>query len=230
MFGYEFSYAMDEALGMGLLTGLISGTPSFLLSVAMYVFSALALYAIAKRRGINHPWLSWVPVANVWILGSVSDQYRYVVRGEYKSKRKVLLTLNILMALFVAAIVSLVAFTAFQAFQVTMAGAPVRTMLNRIMAPLLGVAGVTVPLAGLGIAYAIFRFMALYDLYTSCEPQNNVLFLVLSVLFPVTEAFFLFFIRNKDQGMPPRRQDPQYIPEEYTQQPQWQESENHEYL
>ena len=31
---------------------------------------------------------------------------------------------------------------------------------------------------------------------------------------PVTEAFFVFFIRNKEEGMPPRRQQPQYIPQQ----------------
>jgi len=59
----------------------------------------------------------------------------------------------------------------------------------------------------------VIRYIAMYDLYTSCNPQNNVLFLVLSIFFTVTEPFFLFFIRNKDEGMPPRRQL-RYIPQE----------------
>jgi len=42
-----------------------------------------------------------------------------------------------------------------------------------------------------------------------------VIFLVLSILFPVTQGFFLFFIRNKDEGMPPRKQEPVYeVPQE----------------
>ena len=75
----------------------------------------------------------------------------------------------------------------------------------------------------------------MYDLYTSCSPQNNVLFLVLSIFFTVTEPFFLFFLRKKDGGMPPRRTAPQpqtYIPPqsdmpryEPVQEP-WDDSEN----
>ena len=39
-----------------------------------------------------------------------------------------------------------------------------------------------------------------------------MLFLVLSILFGVTEPFFLFFSRNKDDGMPPRKQPVQDAP------------------
>ena len=60
------------------------------------------------------------------------------------------------------------------------------------------------------IAVLVIRYIAMYDLYTSCTPQNNVLFLVLSIFFSVTEPFFVFFIRNKDEGMPPRRQQPRF--------------------
>lgn len=69
-----------------------------------------------------------------------------------------------------------------------------------------------IPLVAVAIAVMVIRYIAMYDLYTSCNPQNNVLFLVLSIFFTVTEPFFLLFIRNKDEGMPPRRRQPQYVP------------------
>ena len=37
-----------------------------------------------------------------------------------------------------------------------------------------------------------------------------MLYLVLSILFSPTEPFFLFFNRDKDQGMPPRKRQPVY--------------------
>ena len=226
---YGVSYAMEEGL-VALLSGLFSGIPSFAFSIATYVLSSMALYTLARRRGINHPWLSWVPVANIWILGSISDQYRYVVKGEIKSKRKVLLILNILTAVLTTAIVIVCLVLLGHVIHTAMYSEDPREILETMLGPLMGVAGISLPLAGVGIALAIFRYMALYDVYTSCEPQNNVLFLVLSILFSFTEPFFLFFSRNKDLGMPPRRQEPQYIPYESTEQTQWQEPENHEYL
>lgn len=226
---YDVSYVMEEGL-VALLSGIFSGIPSFAFGIATYVLSSLALYTLAKRRGINHPWLSWVPVANVWILGSLSDQYRYVVKGEIKSKRKVLVALNVVIAALTAAMAIVALVLVGQVIHTAMYSADPREILESVFGPLLGIAGISIPLAGVAIALAIFRYMALYDLYTSCDPQNNVLFLVLSILFGFTESFFLFFSRNKDLGMPPRRQEPQYIPYEYNEQSQWQEQENKDYL
>ena len=72
------------------LLSAVSGwsTLPSLVSLAVYIFSALGLYTIAQRRGLRNSWLAWIPVANVWILGSLSDQYRYVVRNEVRSKRR----------------------------------------------------------------------------------------------------------------------------------------------
>lgn len=220
MTSYEFSYVMEE--GLALLPGLLSMIPSGALGIATYILTALSLYTLAQRRGINHPWLSWVPVANVWILGSLSDQYRYVVRGENKSKRKTLLVLNILFALITTAIVVLAIAVAVNIVSAAMYGMNADAVANDLVGPVLAIAGLALPLAGVSVAMMIIRYMALYDLYTSCDPGNNVLFLVLSILFHVTEPFFLLFSRNKDMGMPPRRQESAYIP---YQEPQWQPPE-----
>ena len=227
---FNYSYAWNDIAGAGLLSGILSCIPTTLIGIAMYVLSAMGLYTIAKRRGLNHPWLAWIPVASVWILGSLSDQYRYVVRGENKSKRKVLLTLNIVtVALSVAVIVCAVVM-AVRAIVVAAGGiASDEAVLQAILGPLVGVVGMCLPMIGVAIAYAVIYYMALYDVYKSLDPSNCVLFLVLSIVFNVTEPFFLFFNRNKDQGMPPRRPNPVYIPPEQT----WQdnrEPENKDYL
>ena len=78
---HEYIYAVENALESTASLGGISS----LVSIAAYVFSALALYTIAQRRGIRKAWLAWVPVLSVWILGSISDQYRYVVKGQNRN-------------------------------------------------------------------------------------------------------------------------------------------------
>ena len=50
---YTYSYISD-ALSSGLLFGVFSGVPTTLIGIATYVLSALGLYTIAKRRGLNH--------------------------------------------------------------------------------------------------------------------------------------------------------------------------------
>lgn len=225
----DYSYAWNDVLGTGLLSGILSGIPTTLMGIAAYVLTALALYTIAKRRGLNHPWLAWIPVASAWILGSLSDQYRYVVRGENKSKRKVLLTLSILTSVLSTAMIVSVFVAVGKAMFGVIGGMGEEALLEAILGPLVGVVGLCLPMVGIAIAYVVVYYMALYDLYKSLDPSNCVLFLVLSIVFRVTEPFFLFFNRNKDQGMPPRRQNPTYIPPEQT----WQdnrEPENKDYL
>ena len=188
------------------------GIPASLIQIAAYVLSSLALYTIAKRRGLNHAWLSWIPVANVWILGSIADQYRYVVKGEHKSKRKILLFFRILITVIWVSLIGLLANLCFHAFGSILWGSMNDDQMFEILHQALNLLVVCLPLIGVSVAYAVIRFMALYDVYKSMDPGNCVLFLVLSILFGVTEPFFLFFSRNKDEGMPPRRQAPVNIP------------------
>ena len=216
-----------EDLAITLIPAVISGIPTTLFGIATYVLSSLALYTLASRRGIRKAWLSWIPVLNVWILGSLSDQYRYVVKGQIKSKRKILLILNLTAFVLGLVLFGLVAFVAVQTILKIAGGSGNHVILNLITGPVMAAVGIGIPMAVLSVASLVFRYMALYDLYTSMDPANNVLFLVLSIFFSVTEPFFLFFNRNKDGGMPPRKpaqEPPRYQPEEPAQEPRQEET------
>ncbi len=207
-------YLLDNGLwtGFSLCTNL--------LSIVSYVLFSLGLYTVAKRRMINHPWLSWIPVANIWILGSLSDQYRYVVRGQNKSKRKVLLTLKIVAVALSVVIVVVCLGAVFNLAAGAVYGMDEEQLFREVFSMLFGVGGLALVILPVTVVLAVFRYMALYDLYLSFDPENAVLFLVLSIIFAVTEPFFIFFNRQKDRGMPPRApQQPQQIPTQQAQEP-----------
>ena len=197
--------------GLWLILRTIFGMP-MLLSIASYVLTALALYTIARRRGLRRPWLAWIPVADSWLLGSLSDQYRYVVKGEHKSKRKILLFFRVLITIMWISLMGLLVNLCFHAVGNAFWGTMTEDRVFQILHQALNLLMVLLPLIGISIAYAVFRYMALYDIYKSLDPANCVLFLVLSILFGVTEPFFLFFSRNKDDGMPPRKEPVQEAP------------------
>lgn len=209
----SYSFESFDAVETGLVAFyVIYMLACAALGIAAYVLRALGFYSIAKRRGINHPWMSWVPVLDLWVLGCISDQFRYVVKGQNKNKRKWLLGLNI--ALTVVYIVFFVIFGVMMVNAVSGAigGASEDALVKAVMGSVVAMLICLLPMMAIAIAVMVVRYMAMYDLYTSCSPQNNVLFLVLSIFFSVTEPFFIFFIRKKDGGMPPRRTQPQYIP------------------
>lgn len=176
-------------------------------AVLTYVFEAISLYSIAKRRGIHNRWVAWIPVFNGWLLGGISDQYQYFAKGESTSRRKILLGLDIaLVCLWIFAGVLRVLTAAGALFGATAVGALIALMAICVFSACV-----------VSIVDAVFRYICLYDLFASCNPDSALLFLLLSLLVNVTFPFLLFVSRNKDEGMPARAasgQKDDYVPPE----------------
>lgn len=212
-YSYSYQIPFEDMMERFAVVGSVNSGIYSLLGLAAYIFTALALYTIADRRGIRKAWLAWIPVVNVWILGSISDQYRYVVRGQNKAKRKVLLILEIIAAVLAAVIVIMgVSLVANVIFAVLQNNNPER-VVSGLLGSALGLVGVALLLVGIAIAEMVVYYMALYDVYTSCDPKNNVLYLVLSIIpmvSTIARPLLLFLCREKDEGMPPRLDQPVY--------------------
>ncbi len=195
---FAYTYFYNPSRILSTIASILGGGVVPLLSLAIYVFTALSLYTIAQRRGLHCPWLAWIPVANLWLMGSLSDQYRYLTQGQVKHKRVALLVLEgITLALTGG-----------------MIGAGVWCFVSSVSAPALITLVIMVLLAGgVALAKTILSFMALYDIYASCDPQNATVYLVLSIFFKFLRPIFLFIIRDADKGMPPRKVQPEQAAE-----------------
>ena len=191
---------MEEFGALVTIIDLITSSISLLFSVGTYVLTALGLYTIAQRRGINKPWLAWIPVVNVWTLGCISDQYRYVVKGRISYRRFALLWLTVAStALSIAAsvlsvdvllaTVSRFLFNAGRVSQIRMAAFTAVSSVEGVVA----------------LVCMVFHYLTVYDLYKSCTKRYSVLYLVLSIVFKFLEPVLLFLCRDKEEGMPPRR-------------------------
>lgn len=221
---------VEEAVEGMLGLGLMSNMGSIIMGIVTYVFMALGLYTIAKRRGIHNAWLAWIPFGNVWLLGCISDQYRYVAMGQEKSKRKVMLGLDIATAAVgIAAIVMLLgAVFRLMGKMDSHLGVLEEELLmeemgyfSQVIGPLFGALGLCLVMCGTAIALTVLQYMAMYDLFRSCNPATSAVFLVLSIVmslvgFGIVQAIFIFASRNKDLGMPPRHY------QMYSEQPVWQ--------
>lgn len=173
------------------------------IGIVFYVFWSIGLYKIASRRCVKHAWLAWVPVANVWMLGCISDQYQYVVKERMRNRRKLLLGLGIAYA-----VLSMISFATTANYFVSLVKVAFEVETAnpmQMLAPMMTSSLVSFLVMGVSITYAVFYYIAMYDLYVSCRPRNAVLFLVLGIIFGVTEPFFVFACRGKDEGMPPRK-------------------------
>lgn len=194
----------------------------YLYSLVVYILQSLGLYTIANRRGIHHPWLAWIPVGSVWILGSIADQYQYVAKGKVKNRRKVLLGLAIATAALV-----LVFFAVFIVLMVTLIQSEFSTSVDesQLILPVVLTLIVYLVMVVLSLISLVFQYVCYYDLYASCSPNNAVAFLILSIFFTFLQPFFVFAVRKKDQGMPPRKPvapAPTWQPAPAPAQPAWQ--------
>ena len=175
-------------------------------TVAGYVLLALGLFTIAKRRKLQNAWMAWVPVLNLWLLGCISDQYRYVTCGQERNRRTLLLVFGIAESVLKAVLFVAMLMGLGNLLQ------EIRSfgdLLLRGSWKLLEYAGWGLLISSFGAVAAMFKCFALYDLYSSSLPKRKTLFTVLSVLGFVTgadlvPALLVFLCRNKEEGMPPR--------------------------
>ena len=153
-------------------------------AVVFYVFQAIGLYKMAKRRGIYHAWLAWLPLGNQWVLGAISDQFQYLSKGKKKGKRHLLFWLQIASAVLTAGV-------SFQSmFYMQIPG------LGMQWTSLYGV------LIAVSILYTIFHGLACFDYFHSARPGSAVCFLIIGLLVPYCMPIFLFVDRKYDQSMP----------------------------
>ena len=205
-FYYEFPDDMEgmtEGAFIGA-AGLIAGLVMIVYLLAMafsivsYVLNAVGMYRIAKRRGIHHAWLSWIPVGNSWLLGSISDHYQYVAKKKITGRRKALLVMNIILVVMGSVVVAgATLIFSFTTGPEDLMGSGILLMGLLVIAYLV--------LFGLSIAVLVVSYVAYYDLFQSSKPNYAVLFLILGIVFNVTLPFFVFACGNSDKGMPERR-------------------------
>ena len=198
----EIMEGMAEGAAVGAM-GIATGILLIVLFLALglfvisYVLNAVGMSRIASRRGIHHAWLAWVPVGCNWLLGSISDHYQYVTKQKVTTRRRTLLILSAIQ--FVVCTVFIVGIRLLVA-----ANGPSEEMALRVLSvALLSIAYLA--MFGLSVAIVVFCYIAYYDLFRSCKPNYDVLFLVLGIVFSAVLPFLVFACCGSDAGMPARK-------------------------
>ena len=207
----EFLAAFEEVLGEGFTVGMYLRLPYTLLGLAAYVFSALGLFTIARRRGIHHAWLSWIPIGNIWVLGALSDQFCFLTRGEIRVKRKTLLIFNIISWVLSLVILLVCGVMLIRVIRMAISDADFGDF-TELGLQLVGFLILLIPYGILTIVYSVIYHIALFDLFRSTDPRNRWLYLILCLLCVYALPLILFFNRDRDDGMPPRLPEAQAVP------------------
>lgn len=83
-YSYETTVSGGDAVGITiLLIYLIVLLVWGLVSLAGYILKGIGMYTIAKRRGMDYPWLAYVPFARAYLQGELGGE---IVLKDKKSR------------------------------------------------------------------------------------------------------------------------------------------------
>ena len=172
-----------------------------------YVMQGIGLSTMAKNRGIEKPWFAWVPMADSWLLGKISDQYREKVTGEDPNLRqKILIQKIIWVASEVAIVMTAILWYVCLIFGMIIAesaGMNSEAVLMPMM-PLFVIVLMLLLVAFIVVCvfYCISQYRALFDIFRSSDPKTSTMFFVLSFFSQVALTLGIFLNRRKTLGMP----------------------------
>ena len=153
---------------MFYLLNAAGGLLSSLLSLAVYLLGAYALYKVARLRFLPNAWLAFIPIFNLYMIGMILDSMKY---NHYKINHY-LSDVPLSYVLPIAALVS--------------------NLLPVI--PLIGDLAVWIVNLGLWLAELLMYYF-IFHLYA--EPKNTNLFTLLSVIPLLGPILTLYVLKDR---------------------------------
>ena len=49
--------------------------------VALYVLNSLGIYRLAQNRELENPWLAWIPIVNLYLIGELTGNTMWGIKG-----------------------------------------------------------------------------------------------------------------------------------------------------
>lgn len=139
---------------------------SSIVQLAVYIVSALAFFKLAKLRCMPYPWLAFIPLFNLYVIGYIGDTLKY----NTAPFNRYLSDVPLAYALPILSIVSSMAWAV----------------------PFLGglISGI------LGLVVYLAQVMIYLFVFQQYEPRNKSLFTLLSLIPVVGPALILYSIRE----------------------------------
>ncbi len=167
--------------------------------IANYVLTSLSLYTIAKRRLIKKPWLAWIPVASVWTIGSIADDYDAKM-GINRKWRVFLLTLALVFyAIFIIAYVAIILMAFSFAMKAQFEAPSPQDVMGLFIPMYIGI----IVMAIFGMALTACNYICMFKIFESTVPQKALKYFLLSLLVPFAYAICLFLSRNQGYSNTP---------------------------
>ena len=150
-----------------------------LLSIAVYVLQAVALYKMANKLGHQYPWMAWIPYANTYLLFTLPDKKLKVLAFNKEVDRSAGFWIWLAITLGGSVIQGI-----FSAFTVIPVIGPIIVSL--------------VPIA-IMVARIFITYSAYKDLYEMFVDESQATpFAIVSIIVPITSVVFLLIASSKN--------------------------------
>ena len=216
MYSYNFSYdypaagmesEISEVFAVMASVYVIMLLVLAVIGLVIYILRSIALTRLSQNRGFSNPWIGWIPFCGGYALGRISDDIN-IKRGKMSNHRKILLGTNIAVGVLelLGLGIMMPGFVSLFRYSFNYGTSNADAV---VAAPVL--AGCFLIMIGciVAIVYAVFNYIALYNVFKDYAPNNAVLYLVLSLLVGGSDTVILFIIRNK-MPVPPMPPMPPY--------------------
>lgn len=164
----------------------------FLFSIADYVLSSLGLYGIAKKRDISLAGLAWLPIGNLWVLGSIIDSYEEYKKDHFKKWHILLPVLSAVVIVAYVLIYVLYFVMYFAMFGTMVAEANVEELPEAAMGTfiifMIIILLLVVVLSLIMVAMQALNSIAIYKTFESIAPKKAIKYLILSLILPLAEG------------------------------------------
>lgn len=183
----EFSSVLPTLVGLYAVILVIA----LLVGLAYYIMNGIALLRMAKRTGVKHGWLGFIPFAESWLLGRISD-----VGSTRRHSGARILGFYIAMEVsalgyLASAVTMFMQLFSIGAFDGTMTDSEVMSF----MLPYFGTWGVlTLLMLAFGICTIVFQCMALYRIGVNFGSSGYGIALVLTALFCQLATYIILLV------------------------------------
>ena len=204
-YGYDYTYQYPvsdyQAVAAVLSIIMIVVAVALIFALVSYIFHAVGLYTIAKRRGERYPWLAFIPFARAYLQGEVA--------GTITLKKKTISNPGIwkLVIPIIAGAVSSVFFTIFSTIVgiggmmagLSSSGYGVNIGVGTIMFLIMFLVIWTVAAVIYEAVYKVLCVLINMQIYGYFTTRNMaVVHAVLSAIVPLYESICFFVMRNRD--------------------------------
>lgn len=186
----EFLEAFADIFG-------VFGFFSFITGLVLFILKGLGLYRMSKTLDIKNAWLSFIPFADLYILGTVASKY---VKQNGSKSAKFGIILPVLYA--ISYILAIIFFVIFVIFCLNIIVEAEQAMFNPNSFSLNSSMFIPVVISYIAtlisaIVYKVFFFVSLWKVYSLFDDANKLIFLILSILFSLA-PIFIFIMRNNN--------------------------------